>query len=689
MRILIVDDQAENRYLLEALLKGGGHDVKGLSNGAEAMESLRERDYDLIVSDILMPVMDGFELCRKIRKDDSLRDIPFIVYTATYTGPKDEEFAKMIGANRFIVKPCEPDDFIQAIEETMEAEATRPGSRPKVEENEQEILKLYNERLVRKLEKKMEDLEKEIKRRKEAENTLRARERKYRLLTDNTLDVIWSMSPEMVFTYVNPAIESVSGEPPSRWIGTGLREHVLEEEYGRIIRIVAEEVGRGTEGNGVVFETSVLNDRKEAVPVEIHGRVLFDERGNPFTIQGVARDIRDRKRAEADRDRMAEQLRQSQKMEGIGRLAGGIAHDFNNLMTVVMGYCEMARGKLEGHAEALRDIDEVAKAGKRATDLTRQLLAFSRKQILNPQVLDLNQTAANLEKMLQRILREDIELVFRAHPDIRKVKADRSQIEQVIMNLTVNARDSMPAGGKLTIETSNVDFDEEDANRHPMAEPGSYVMLAVSDSGVGMDEKTLKHIFEPFFTTKKGTKGTGLGLSTVYGIVEQSGGHIEVHSEPDKGTTFEIYLPATRDEKTAERPGPRPRKPSRGSETLLVVEDDAAVRAVVIAMLEGSGYTILEARNGAEAREISGKEGRVIHLLLSDVVMPGMSGHELARQIEKRHPGIKVLFMSGYTDDAIQQRGVSDPDTAFIGKPFTQAELTRKIRNVLDGTEEA
>ena len=402
MKVLVVDDSVENRYLLKALLEGFGHEVTCCANGAEAMEHLGDGAWDLIVSDILMPIMDGFELCRKVRMDEVLHDIPFVLYTATYTGPKDEELALRIGADRFIIKPCEPEDLIRAIDETVEEVAKREEPRVPAEETEEEVLKLYNERLVRKLETKMESLEEEVKRRKETERSLRESERKYRLLMDNTLDVIWAMSPDMVFSYVNPAIENVTGHSPSEWIGTSLSEHMPVEERDRILQILSEEVSRGEESRGIVLETEVLDRQRASVAVEIRGRVVFDDVGNPIAIQGVARDIRDRKRAEAERDTIADQLRQSQKMEGIGRLAGGIAHDINNLMTVVMGYCEMVRRKLEGHPEALRDIGHIAHAGQRATDLTRQLLAFSRKQVLKPEVLDLNQTTANLEKMLLR-----------------------------------------------------------------------------------------------------------------------------------------------------------------------------------------------------------------------------------------------------------------------------------------------
>jgi len=401
----------------------------------------------------------------------------------------------------------------------------------------------------------------------------------------------------------------------------------------------------------------------------------------------IFKDITDRKQAEEEKAKLEEQFRQSQKMEGIGRLAGGIAHDFNNLMTVVTGYGELLRAKMGKDNPFVGDVYEIIKAGRRATDLTRQLLAFSRKQVLKPEILDLNKGLSSLKKMLTRLLGEDIDLVFVPCSDLGRVHADRGQVEQALMNLALNARDAMPKGGKLTVETANVEIDEEYAAAHVAVKPGSYVMIAMSDSGCGMDEDIRVNIFDPFFTTKEPGKGTGLGLSTVYGIVKQSGGNIWVYSEPGVGTTFKIYLPRIEEAESVESETGEHSTTSDGEETILLVEDDASVRAVVIAMIAGSGYTILEAPHGDKALRICKEHKGNINLLLSDVVMPGMSGPELADQIEGRYPGMKVLFMSGYTDNAIQHHGVLEPGTAFIEKPFSPAMLTRKIREVLDGVE--
>ena len=399
-----------------------------------------------------------------------------------------------------------------------------------------------------------------------------------------------------------------------------------------------------------------------------------------------AEERREHKKAEEALRRSEEQLRQSQKVEAIGRLAGGIAHDFNNLLTIINGYTELLLGRIPAEDRMSRDINEIRKAGQRAASLTRQLLAFSRKQILEPKVLDLNTIVVDLEKMLRRLIGEDIELIISPAADLRRTKADPGQIEQVIMNLVVNARDAMPQGGKLTLETANVDLDDAYAARHVGVRAGAYILLAVSDTGCGMDREAMAHIFEPFFTTKGPGKGTGLGLATVYGIVKQSGGTIEVLSQPGQGSTFQIYLPRVEEtEATSPTDAPAPRHIG-GSETILLVEDAEDVRDLARDILGLMGYNLMTASNPVEAIQVSQDHSGVIHLLLTDVVMPGMSGRQLADRLVADRPGLKVLFMSGYTDNAIVHHGVLDPGTAFVQKPFTPDSLSRKVREVLDAS---
>jgi len=394
-------------------------------------------------------------------------------------------------------------------------------------------------------------------------------------------------------------------------------------------------------------------------------------------------EVEERRQAEAALGKSEDQLRQAQKLEAVGRLAGGIAHDFNNLLSVILSYSELTLDDLPADAPTARALREIQRAGQRAADLTHQLLAFSRHRVLNPSVVDLNDVLAGLGRLLARVLGEDIDLKIVTPESPATVRADKSQLDQVIMNLVVNARDAMPYGGKLTVATSRVTLDEEYARDHAGVTPGPYVLLAVSDTGVGMDKATQARAFEPFFTTKEQGKGTGLGLSMVFGIVKQSEGHIWLYSEPGVGSTFKIYLP-----EIARPADPRPagavRPPTGGRETILLVEDEDQVRKVALTILRQLGYHVLEAATPAEAlSHCVGHKGR-IDMLLTDVVMPRMSGREVADRVAILRPGLVVLYMSGYTDDAVLHHGVLDADMAFVQKPLTPALLGRKVRDVLD-----
>jgi nitrogen-specific signal transduction histidine kinase len=383
-----------------------------------------------------------------------------------------------------------------------------------------------------------------------------------------------------------------------------------------------------------------------------------------------------------DQRQLEERLRQSQKMEAVGTLAGGIAHDFNNLLTVISGYSELVRGQLGPESRLLTEVDEIQKASERAASLTRQLLAFSRKQMLRPQSISLNRVISGTEPMLSRLIGEHISLRLALDPGVRMVKADPGQIEQVILNLAVNARDAMPRGGRLTIETREVELDEMNAQHHGVAKPGSYVLLAVTDTGQGMDKETLSHLFEPFFTTKHMGRGTGLGLSTVYGIVRQSGGYISAYSEPGMGSTFEIHFPVLKE--VLDHASPETElASSSGTETILLVEDDASLRKMVHEALSRYGYRILEAGDGDEALTVARSYAGPVHLLLTDLVMPGMNGKELARRLRRARPGLKCLFVSGYAQsDVFRPRITRSAD--FLQKPFTAETLARKVRQVLD-----
>jgi PAS domain S-box-containing protein len=419
---------------------------------------------------------------------------------------------------------------------------------------------------------------------------------------------------------------------------------------------------------------------RDGRPVVVASRrtLLRDADGAPKAELIINSDITEQKRLEA-------QLLQAQRMEAVGRLAGGVAHDFNNLLTVINGYAELLLANVPPEGPAYEPLREIQRAGGRAAGLTRQLLAFSRKQLLKPVVLDLNALLRELEKMLLRLIGEDIDLATRLAPGLGRVRADAGQLEQVVMNLIVNARDAMPTGGRLTLETHNVELAPSYAEGHPYVRPGPYVLLAVSDTGCGMDEATRARIFEPFFTTKAPGQGTGLGLSTVYGIVKQSGGSVEVYSEPGRGSTFKIYLPRLEGADAAATPSSAELEVPRGRETVLLAEDEDGVRAFVVLALEVLGYTVLQARDGAEALALCRDDPRPIHLLITDVVMPRMSGRELAERVAALRPGLKVLYLSGYTDDAVVRHGLLQEGVAFLQKPFTPAVLARKVRQVLGG----
>jgi signal transduction histidine kinase len=400
-------------------------------------------------------------------------------------------------------------------------------------------------------------------------------------------------------------------------------------------------------------------------------------------VPAIERELRE-SQARRERKLLENQLRQAQKMEVVGRLAGGVAHDFNNVLGVVIGYSEILLQAFEGDERVVPRLEEIKKAALRGASLTRQLLAFSRQQILEAKVLDLNKLILDLKGMLARLIGEDLEIVTTLQADLGRIKADPGQIEQVILNLVINARDAMPDGGRITIESSNVELDSQYANQHFPVVPGRYVMVAVTDTGIGMDEETRARVFEPFFTTKEQGKGTGLGLSTAYGIVKQSGGYIWVYSEVGRGTSFKVYLPHVK-EKMGNASAPVPdSRPLRGSETILLVEDEVPLRRLTCELLQQSGYTVLEAESAPRALDIAERHSGTIHLLCTDVVMPGTSGSELAKKLGALRAGMKVLFMSGYTTDAIVRHGVLEAGVAFLQKPYSQLALTRKVREVLD-----
>jgi PAS domain S-box-containing protein len=520
--------------------------------------------------------------------------------------------------------------------------------------------------------------QRETQRRTAAEVAERERDFSARLI-ESSVDGIVAFDDGFRVTEWNPGMEQTSGYCKDEVIGQSVLEvFPFLIETGERQQIAETLAGKPVTSRGRAFD---VPDKGRKGFFDSTYSPLRDETGRVVGGLAIVHETTERRRLD-------EQYRQAQKMEAVGQLAGGVAHDFNNLLTAIMGYGQLALRRVPADGRRHQDLEEILKAAERAAALTRQLLAFSRQQVLDPKVIDLNEIVTNLDKMLRRVIGEDIDLLTAPGENLGHVEADPGQIEQVIMNLVVNARDAMPEGGKLTIETANARFDEDSVRTRVDMRPGRYVMLAVSDTGHGMTPEMMSRIFEPFFTTKERGKGTGLGLSTVHGIVKQSGGNIEVYSEPGQGTTFKIYLP--RAEGAAEQPPSHEESETRsaGTETILLVEDEDAIRRVISLSLQLHGYTVVEAADGSEAIALCELNSPPIDLLITDVVMPLMSGPELAQRVTRARPNLRVLFISGYIDRALIHQGLRQPGTAFLQKPFTPDTLASKVREFLDGPRE-
>jgi len=513
----------------------------------------------------------------------------------------------------------------------------------------------------------------------------RAEEARERLQTaiEQAGDMVVITNPTGAIEHVNPAFTAVTGYRLDEVIARNMR--VLKS--GRQDQAFYSSLWNTITGGGV-WKGRMVNKRKD-------GTLFTDEStispvkaadGKIINFVAVKRDISERLRMQEEKSALEDQLRQAQRMESVGRLAGGVAHDFNNILNVIIGYGEIAMGQLHEGDPLRANLREIVAAGERAATLTRQLLAFSRRQTLQPEVLDLNVLVENLDNMLRRLIGDDFNLRLRLSDAIHPVLADPGQVEQVIMNLVVNARDAMPSGGTLTIETANAVLDETYCRDHADVEAGEYVLLAIADTGSGMDEETLSRIFEPFFTTKEKGRGTGLGLATVYGIVKQSGGHIWVYSELGQGTTFKIYLPRTCATPDSSVGSVETAPPTGGNEQILVVEDNESLRNLAAAILSNYGYKVTSAANGGEALLLMEEKGLKPHLILTDVIMPNMGGKELIDRLRRTEPGLRVLYMSGYPEDAIAERGVVGPAAHFIQKPFSVEALLSMVRSVLEET---
>ena len=627
LRLLLVEDSEADAELLALELRRAGFalEFERVDSAATLAAALDRAPWDLIISDNSMPGFSGTEALAQLRSRGL--DIPFIFVSGTMG---EDLAARALDAGA--------------------GDALEKGNLRRLMPVIRRELREFGERRAR-----------------------RESEASYSALVQQAPLGIYRSTLAGRFVSANAALARILGyDSPAELLTLDMARDVYADPDERR-RLVEHD----TYTDKVYDELEATWKKKDGtrIRVQLSVRASRDKDGRIELYEAFVRDITTQRQLEA-------QLAQAQKMEAIGRLAGGVAHDFNNLLTVILSYSDLLLEDLPAGSGPRDDIGQIRKAAQGASELTRQLLAFSRQQVLQPKVVDLNAAVTGIERLLGRVLREDIQLRCTLADDAGAVRVDPGQLEQVLMNLAVNARDAMPQGGQLTIETGNVDLDEAYMQAHPMAAPGRYVMLAVTDTGMGMDAATQARIFEPFFTTKDVGKGTGLGLATVQGIVQQSGGFIWVYSEPNHGTCFKIYLPRVDEPVSAAASESVER--TRGTETVLVVEDVAAVRAVICKMLERYGYRVLDAADGEAAVRVADASGEHIHLLLTDVVMPNINGRDLAALFAKTRPTTKVLFMSGYTDDAIVRHGILEEGIAYLQKPFTPQSLARRVRGVLD-----
>jgi len=637
MRIVhLEDDPADAELVREALVESGlAAEIACVDNREDFLAALLEAPPDLILSDYNLPSFDGATALILAR--EKYPEVPFIFISGT------------IGEDRAV-------------------EVLRNGATDYVLKTRLDKLPLALRRAL--------EIPEERQRAREAEQRLRVSEQRFRRLVEELPGYFFTAHLDPMggkLTYVSPQVEQIFGYAAAEWLAQPRlwREHIHPDDLPKVMECIERCVAEGTP---VVFDHRILH--RDGRVRWVRAALKTESRGSP-EIRGIVTDI-------TELHLVGEQFLQAQKMEVVGRLAGGIAHDFNNLLTVINGYSELVLAGLPPGDPTRADLEEVHNAGKRAANLTRQLLTFSRKQVTRTMTVDLNELITGVRKMLDRLVGEDVKITFTPGEGPLSIIADPGQIEQVLLNLVVNARDAMPHGGKITLETSEAVLSEAAARTHHDARPGPYVLLSVTDAGTGMSDEVKAHLFEPFFTTKDKGKGTGLGLSTVHGIVKNAGGAIDVQSAPGRGTTFRIHFP--RAGKAAESAVTKgvPDRMSRGSETVLVAEDQETVRRLARVVLEGAGYTVLSAMDGTEALRMAESHEGPIHLLLTDMVMRSMSGAELARILNREHPETRVLFMSGYAERGLQEVG---EDAAFLQKPFTLEGLKAKVRDVLDSVE--
>jgi len=666
--ILIIEDDPNNLALITDYLEEDGlFTVLLAEDGESGVQRAGYARPDLILLDVLMPGIDGYETCRRLKTEAATREIPVIFMTAL-AETEDKVRGFKAGAVDYITKPFHREDILARVSVHLHI---RELNR-KLQEANESLERRVAER-TEELAKVNQKLHEKIAERIHIERQLRESDKRFRILVENLPVKIFIKDRALSYVTCSPSYARVLGIEPEEIPGTTDYYYYPAE---RAEKYQTEDTRIMNRAQGEEWEEEYL---KEGQRCWIHKikKPLLNDAGEVTGILGAYWDITERRNLE-------EQLRQVAKLEAIGILAGGIAHDFNNLLTVILGYCELMLRQIGRQDPMRKNIEQIRNAGQSATSLTGRLLAFSRKQVLQPKELDLNHLVADMEKILQRLIGEDINLIAQLDPDLGRVRADRNQIEQVIINLAVNARDAMPAGGVLIIETANVRLDKTYARQHLDVLPGDYVLLAMSDTGTGMDTTTLAHLFEPFFTTKEVGKGTGLGLATVYGTVKQSGGTISAFSEPGQGASFKIYLPrVTEAQDEVITDDLQAALPQGKSESILLVEDNEMVRSFTSSCLRMNGYRVIEAHQGNEGLRICKELGDSIQLLITDIVMPGMNGRQLVEAIRPLCPALKVLYISGYTLHATVDQGLPDDGVSLLQKPFTPEALLGKVREIL------
>lgn len=643
LRVLMVEDSPDDAELIELELTNGGYQIEALRvvSAADMATALNSADWDVIIADYSVPGFGAVPSLKLLR--ESGRDIPFIIVTGSISD--EMAVASMrAGAHDYVLK----DNLLRLV--------------PAVEREIKESAARHQKH--------------------EAEAALHESQSRLNGIVQSAMDSIISVDEEQRIVLFNEAAERLFGCPSSEALGSSL-DRFIPPNYRDVHRDHIRMFGMSGMTTRSMYSPGVLTALRtsgEEFPIEATISQIEAAGRKYFTV--ILRDISERKRAEAENSRLQAQLAQSQKLEAIGQLAGGVAHDFNTLLNIILGYSDLLLADLPEGDPRRERVKQIQTSGETGALLTKQLLAFSRRRALVPQVIDLSTTVGDLEPMLRRLLREDIELEVHRAEQACPVKVDPGQIQQLVLNLAANARDAMPRGGNLTIEVRTVELDESYVHQHPSMTPGKYEMLAVSDTGVGMDAEIAAHIFEPFFTTKSTGQGTGLGLSTVYGIAKQSGGDIWVYSEPGVGSCFKVHLPRS-SEPHAERSTQQQPKKLTGSETILLVEDSKSLRELTRELLAHGGYSVLEAKDGVEALEVSKQYEGTIHLLMTDIIMPKMRGTEVAIQFAKQRPNTAVIFLSGYTEEAISHIPGARR-IAILEKPYTADSLLRTARQTLD-----